>query len=109
VRRDDALVPIRPGKQRAVLAALLLNANRAVSMEELAEALWGSSPPPSARALRDWQTVTERIHLLLTRRADEILKSEQSLDCPEESFRPRALALVPVVDFGGLRNLRMAA
>ena len=49
VRRGDALVLVRPGKQRAVLAALLLNANRAVSVDELAEALWGSSPPPSAR------------------------------------------------------------
>jgi DNA-binding SARP family transcriptional activator len=49
VRRGDALVPVGPGKQRAVLAALLLNAGRVVAVEELAEALWGTAPPPSAR------------------------------------------------------------
>jgi DNA-binding response OmpR family regulator len=32
---------IRPGKQRAVLAALLLNAGRVVSVDELTEVLWG--------------------------------------------------------------------
>ncbi len=49
VRRDGVVVPVAVGKQRAVLAALLLSAGRAVSVEELAEALWGSDPPPSAR------------------------------------------------------------
>ncbi len=49
VRRGDTVVPVRPGKQRAVLAALLLNANRFVPVEELAETLWGTAPPPSAR------------------------------------------------------------
>src|SRR5205823_4521609 len=32
-----------------LLAALLLNAGRPVSLDELAEALWGPDPPPSAR------------------------------------------------------------
>jgi DNA-binding SARP family transcriptional activator len=49
VRRGEAEVPV-PGKQRVVLAALLLNANRPVPLDELAEALWGTSPPVSARA-----------------------------------------------------------
>ena len=49
VRRGDTVVPIQAGKQRAVLAALLLKANRVVLVEELAEALWGTAPPPSAR------------------------------------------------------------
>jgi DNA-binding SARP family transcriptional activator/tetratricopeptide (TPR) repeat protein len=49
VRCGDKVVPVRPGKQRAVLAALLLNANRVVPIEELAETLWGTAPPPSAR------------------------------------------------------------
>jgi WD40 repeat protein/DNA-binding SARP family transcriptional activator len=44
-----AEVTIAPGKQRAVLAALLLSAGRVVPVDELAEALWGRSPPPSAR------------------------------------------------------------
>jgi DNA-binding SARP family transcriptional activator/Flp pilus assembly protein TadD len=49
VRHGDTLVPVGPGKQRVVLAALLLNAGRVVAVEELAEALWGTAPPPSAR------------------------------------------------------------
>ncbi len=49
VHRRGVLVPIQRGKQRAVLAALLLDANRGVSGERLAEALWGpGEPPPSA-------------------------------------------------------------
>jgi DNA-binding SARP family transcriptional activator/tetratricopeptide (TPR) repeat protein len=49
VRRGELVVAVRPGKQRAVLAALLLNANRVVPVGELAETLWGAAPPPSAR------------------------------------------------------------
>jgi DNA-binding SARP family transcriptional activator/tetratricopeptide (TPR) repeat protein len=49
VRRGGVRVPVAPGKQRAVLAALLLSADRVVSCDELTEVLWGSAPPPSAR------------------------------------------------------------
>ena len=49
VRSGTAIVQVPRGKQRAVLAALLLNANRVVPVEDLAETLWGSDPPPSAR------------------------------------------------------------
>jgi DNA-binding SARP family transcriptional activator/tetratricopeptide (TPR) repeat protein len=50
VRSDGVAVPVTRGKQRAVLAALLLNAGTVVSLEELAEILWGPEPPPpSAR------------------------------------------------------------
>ena len=49
VRRGGTIAAVPPGKQRAVLAALLLNAARLVSLDELAEVLWGESPPPSAR------------------------------------------------------------
>ena len=41
-------IPIRPGKDRAVLMLLLLHANTAVSSERLIDELWGESPPPSA-------------------------------------------------------------
>jgi DNA-binding SARP family transcriptional activator len=50
VRQAGTVVPVPPGKQRALLAALLLNAGRTVPVDELVEALWGSVPPPSARA-----------------------------------------------------------
>lgn len=49
VRVDGVPVPVPAGKQRAVLAALLLGANRTVSLDELAETLWGEDLPLSAR------------------------------------------------------------
>ncbi len=49
VRPGEVAVPVPRGKQRAVLAALLLNGNQVVSVDELAETLWGAGPPPSAR------------------------------------------------------------
>jgi WD40 repeat protein/DNA-binding SARP family transcriptional activator len=50
VYRDGFDVPLPPGKQRVVLAALLLKTNRMVSLDELAETLWGEGPPATARA-----------------------------------------------------------
>ena len=46
---DDG-VPVALGgpRQRALLARLLLEPNRAVSNDRLIDALWGDSPPPSA-------------------------------------------------------------
>jgi DNA-binding SARP family transcriptional activator/tetratricopeptide (TPR) repeat protein len=49
VRRGDAELPVAAGKQRAVLAALLLAAGRVVPADELAGVLWGGAPPASAR------------------------------------------------------------
>lgn len=48
VRKCDQTVPIRHGKERVVLATLLLNAGRVVTIDELAEAAWGAQPPRSA-------------------------------------------------------------
>jgi DNA-binding SARP family transcriptional activator len=50
VRRGGAAVAVTSGRQRVVLAALLLSAGRVVSVGELTEALWGESVPPSAEA-----------------------------------------------------------
>jgi DNA-binding SARP family transcriptional activator len=49
VRRDGVILPVAPGKQRAVLAALLLSADPVVSIDELTDVLWGTAAPPSAR------------------------------------------------------------
>jgi DNA-binding SARP family transcriptional activator/Flp pilus assembly protein TadD len=49
VHRDGIEVLIQRGRQRQVLAALLLSAGRLVSVDDLVETLWGSAPPPSAR------------------------------------------------------------
>ena len=45
---DDRPVALGGAKQRAVLAMLGLEANRAVSADRLIEGLWGEHPPPSA-------------------------------------------------------------
>jgi DNA-binding SARP family transcriptional activator len=45
---DGRPLSLPPGKPSALLARLLLDANRVVPAETLVEALWGESPPPSA-------------------------------------------------------------
>src|SRR5437588_448223 len=53
VRLDDALVLVAGPRQRALLALLLLNANRVVSRDRLIDELLGDQPPESAdRMLR---------------------------------------------------------
>jgi DNA-binding SARP family transcriptional activator len=44
------LVRVPEGMQRAVLAALLLQANRVVTADRLVDVMWGATPPPTARA-----------------------------------------------------------
>jgi DNA-binding SARP family transcriptional activator/Tfp pilus assembly protein PilF len=44
------MMPILPARQRALLAALLVNANRVVPIDELTQAIWGQEPPVSARS-----------------------------------------------------------
>jgi DNA-binding SARP family transcriptional activator len=46
----DAEIPLSSAGHRAVLAMLLLHANRPVSADTLAEALWDGVPPATARA-----------------------------------------------------------
>jgi DNA-binding SARP family transcriptional activator len=48
VRSGETEIPVRRGHPRALLAILLLAANRPVSVEAITEALWGSAPPRSA-------------------------------------------------------------
>src|SRR5581483_3459011 len=49
VLEDGRALELGGAKQRAVLAMLALQPNRAVSMSRLAEALWDDEPPESAR------------------------------------------------------------
>ena len=48
VRVADRPLPLGGGKQRAVLALLLLRAGELVTMEQLVDGLWGEESPPSA-------------------------------------------------------------
>lgn len=50
VWRDGAAVDLGSRKQRAVLALLLLNANRVVPTGRLIDELWGDTPPETARS-----------------------------------------------------------
>src|SRR2546429_6847570 len=45
VWRSGNTVPLGGPRQRAVLALLLIEANRVVSMDRLAEDIWGGPPP----------------------------------------------------------------
>jgi DNA-binding SARP family transcriptional activator len=47
-RQGDRVLPLGGGKQRALLAILLLNANEAVSSDRLVDGLWGERPPATA-------------------------------------------------------------
>ena len=48
VRGVDGPLALGGSKQRALLALLLLNANRVVSRERLIDGLWGEEPPETA-------------------------------------------------------------
>jgi DNA-binding SARP family transcriptional activator len=52
VRSRGEVLPVQRGKQRGVLAALLLQAGRVVSVDDLAEVLWDGGEPPSAQVTR---------------------------------------------------------
>ena len=49
LRAGETVVPLGAPKQRAVLATLLMNRNRAVSVDALIDAVWDQSPVPAAR------------------------------------------------------------
>jgi DNA-binding SARP family transcriptional activator len=79
VRRGEAAVPIPAGKQRVLLAALLLSPGRALSADELADLLWEAGPPPSARGTvhnyvkRLRQALDDADRTLVTTQADGYL------------------------------------
>jgi predicted ATPase/DNA-binding SARP family transcriptional activator len=74
VEDDGEPLRIAGAKQRALLGALLLSANRPVSRERLIEELWGESAPPSA-AHRLEEHVS-RLRRLLHHNGDQLLHTE---------------------------------
>jgi DNA-binding SARP family transcriptional activator len=48
VLEHDRVLALGGGRQRSLLAVLLLHANEVVSNDRLIDALWGQSPPPTA-------------------------------------------------------------
>src|SRR5262249_32997150 len=51
VQCEGEPVQVAAGKQRALLARLLLYANRAVSREQIVDALWSEDPPETAHKM----------------------------------------------------------
>src|SRR3954451_5926718 len=63
VRRDGRPVVLRGGGQRALLAALLLHANRPVPVERLIDELW--DPEASVGAIKRLQVAVSRLRRAL--------------------------------------------
>ena len=62
VAKDDSEIVIGSGKQRALLALLLLNANEAVSTDRLIDQLWGESRSTSAtKVLQNYVSKLRRL------------------------------------------------
>jgi SARP family transcriptional regulator, regulator of embCAB operon len=58
----ESEIPLGPGKQRALLAVLLLNANRTVSLQRIVEELWDVAPDTAPKAI---QTHVSRLRKVL--------------------------------------------
>src|SRR5215217_4120155 len=82
VLERDRVVIVGGGKQRALLAVLLLHANEVVSIDRLLDDLWGSSPP--ATAAKSIQLYVSRLRKVLgdgrlaTRAPGYVLQVERS-------------------------------
>ncbi len=63
IRDGDTVVPALAPRQRALLAALLLDAGRVVAVGDLAETVWDGQPPPGARAAL--HTAVQRLRVAL--------------------------------------------
>src|SRR5712691_13145430 len=81
VRRAGEPLPLGGAKQRALLAILLLNANRVVSSDRLIDALWEEQPPETAQKALQVHVSQLRKTLgrdvLLTRAPGYMLQLEQ--------------------------------
>ena len=62
VRDEGSALALGGAKQRALLASLLLHANRVVSTDRLIDALWGNDQPATARSAL-------RVHVAQLRKA----------------------------------------
>ncbi len=92
-------------RQRVVLAVLGLNANRAVPVEQLIDAVWGTTPPSTARgqvqicisALRKLFADAGRAGAICTRPPGYLLR----LDAEEVLESLVEAQLVDTVQYGG--------
>jgi DNA-binding SARP family transcriptional activator len=80
VRAGDELLPLGQPKQRALLALLLLHANRVLARERLIDELWGEDPPETAvKAVQTYISQLRKLlpaGMLLTRSPGYLLEVE---------------------------------
>jgi DNA-binding SARP family transcriptional activator len=79
-RRNDFDLVLGPPQRRAVLAVLLLNAGRTVSIDQLIDAIWDDSPPSKAPATLHVHVSALRSALEVDRRAHERSRIIRSVD-----------------------------
>ncbi|MEE1784676.1 BTAD domain-containing putative transcriptional regulator [Streptomyces sp. SP17BM10] len=87
VRQGPSVVRIGAEKQRAVLALLLLRANRTVTLAELEDRLWGDRPPNGAR--NAVQSYVYRLRQLMPPKHGPVLRTEidgYSVRVPEQAL-----------------------
>ncbi|MER8187734.1 BTAD domain-containing putative transcriptional regulator [Kitasatospora sp. NPDC094015] len=73
IRVDGRECEVSAPRQRVVLAVLLVNANRVVSVDRIAAAVWDGTPPPSAAATV--RTYVMRLRQALGERAGERIRT----------------------------------
>jgi DNA-binding SARP family transcriptional activator len=90
VRRDGELIDVPRGKQRAVLAVLLLKAGRVVPVESLAGFLWGPEPPASAEmTVRNY---VKRLRQVLAESGLDRISTHPSTRCSATTSGPAGSA-----------------
>jgi DNA-binding SARP family transcriptional activator len=74
VRDGARCVPVSAPRQRVLLAALLLNAGRAVSLDALAEILWEGQPPVGARGAL--HSAVQRLRATLSPSGTDLIETQ---------------------------------
>jgi DNA-binding SARP family transcriptional activator/Tfp pilus assembly protein PilF len=73
IRDGERSVPVSAPRQRVLLAALLLNAGRMVSVDALAEILWEGQPPAGARGAL--HSAVQRLRVTLSRSGTDLIET----------------------------------
>jgi DNA-binding SARP family transcriptional activator/Tfp pilus assembly protein PilF len=102
VRVDGTPVRVSAGKQRVLLAAMLVRANQVVAVDDLARAVWDGSPPESAR-------VTLQNYVKRLRQALGPTGYQRIATCPAGYLIEAAAEELDLTRFGQLRAAGRAA
>jgi DNA-binding SARP family transcriptional activator len=104
VNVGDRAAALGGGRQRALLAALLLSADRVVSVDRLVDELWGERPPSSART---------QVHTLVHRVRRALGEAAELLETRPPGYllrtRPAQLDLAAFTELGERARAHAAA